>query len=67
MERTLDEAEYVLAVLQRMRDTVSANPELFEPDAQVRINEAIVCIQNVILSTPSDLTISSVEQGIKAA
>jgi hypothetical protein len=67
MERTVDEAEYVLAVLQHMRGTVSANPELFDPDAQVRIDEAIICIQNVIRSTPSELTICSVEQQIKAA
>ena len=51
----MDEAEYVLAVLQRMRDTVSANPELFDPTAQARIDEAIICIQNVIRSTPSEL------------
>jgi hypothetical protein len=67
MERTLDEAEYVLAVLQRMRGTVSANPELFDPDAHVRIDEAIIHIQKVIRSNPSELTNSSVEQEIKAA
>jgi len=67
MERTVDEAEYVLAVLQRMRSTVSANPELFDPDAQARIDEAIMCIQNMIRSTPSELTICSVDQNIKAA
>ena len=63
----MDEAEYVLSVLQRMRDTVSANPELFDPNAQVRIDEALICIQNVILSTPSELTTCSVKQDIKAA
>jgi hypothetical protein len=67
MERTEDEAEYVLAVLRRMRNTVNANPEWFEPNAQTRIDEAIICIQNVIRSTPSELTICSVEQDIKAA
>jgi hypothetical protein len=45
MERTVDEAEYVLAVLQRMRGTVSANPELFDPNAQARIDEAIICVE----------------------
>ncbi len=63
----MDEAEYVLAVLRRMRDTVSANPELFDPNAQARIDEAIICIQNTIRSTPSELTVGSVEQEIKAA
>jgi hypothetical protein len=67
MERTVDEAEYVLAVLQRMRSTVSANPELFDPNAQTRIDEAIIYIQNVIQSTPSELPICSVEHEIKAA
>jgi hypothetical protein len=33
MERTMDEAEYVLAILHRMRAGVSANPILFDPDA----------------------------------
>jgi hypothetical protein len=67
MERTVDEAEYVLAVLQRMRGTVSANPELFDPNAQTRIDEAIICIQNAIRPTPSELATCSVEQEIKAA
>ena len=57
----------VLAVLQRKRDTVSANPESFDPNAQARIDEAIICTQNAIRSAPSELTICSVEQQIKAA
>jgi hypothetical protein len=64
MERTMDEAEYVLAILQRMRAEVSAKPILFDPDAQERIDEAIVCIQNMLRSTRSQC---SVEQEIKAA
>jgi hypothetical protein len=67
VERTVDEAEYVLAVLQRMRHTVSASPELFDPNAQSRIDEAIICVQNVIRSTPSEQTIYGEEQEIKAA
>jgi hypothetical protein len=67
MERTVDEAEYVLVVLHRMRDEVSANPELFDPDAQARIDESIVCIQSIIRSTPAELPICSLEQEIKAA
>ena len=65
MER-LDEAEYVLAVLHRMRDEVSADSELCDPDAQARIDEAIVRIHNMLRSTPSELTICSVEQEINA-
>jgi hypothetical protein len=33
-EQTVRESEYVLAVLCWMRDKVSANPKLFDPDAQ---------------------------------
>jgi hypothetical protein len=67
MERTLDEAEYVLAVLYRMRDEVSANPSLFDPGAQERLDEAIVYTQDVIRSARSQLMICRVEQEIKAA
>ncbi len=67
MERTLDEAAYVLAVLQKMRDEVSANPTLFDPGAQQRIDEAIVYMRDVIRSAQSQLVISRVEQKIKAA
>jgi hypothetical protein len=31
VDRLTDEAEYVLAVLYRMREEVIANPQLFEP------------------------------------
>lgn len=64
MERTVDEAEYVLAILHRMRAEVSANPILFDPDAQERIDEAIVCIQKMLRSARSQC---SVTQEIKAA
>ena len=67
MERTLDEAGYVLAVLQKMRDEVSANPTLFDPGAQQRMDEAIVYIQDVIRPVRSKLVIRRVEQKIKAA
>jgi hypothetical protein len=67
MQRAVDEAEYVLAVLCRMRDEVSADPESFEPDAQQRIDEAIVCIQDVLRSARAQLMICSVEQKAKAA
>ena len=67
MQRTVDEAEYVLAVLQRMRCEVFANPELFDRDAQRRIDEAIVCIQQVIRSTQTQLMICRAQNETKAA
>jgi hypothetical protein len=67
MERTVDEAEYVLAVLQRMRCEVFANPELFDRDAQRRIDEAIVCIQQVIRSIQTQLVICRAQNETKAA
>jgi hypothetical protein len=66
MQRQIDEAEYVLAILYRIRDEVSASPKLFDPDAQERIEEAIVRIQDVLRSSRSQL-IWSVEQKVKAA
>ena len=67
MQRVVEEAEYVLAVLYRMRDEVSADPKLFDPDAQERIDEAIVRMKDVLRSTRSQLMISIVEQRVKAA
>jgi hypothetical protein len=67
MERMVDEAQYVLAVLYRKRDEVSANPELFDPAAHERIDEAIARIEDVLRSTRSQLMVWSVEQKVKAA
>ena len=67
MQRLIDEAEYVLTVLCRMRDQVSANPELFDPDAQKRIEEAITRIQTVLRAERRALVIWSVEHKVKAA
>ena len=67
MERVVEEAKYVLAVLYRMRDEVSADPKLFDPDAQERIDEAIVRVKDLLRSTRSQLMISIVEQRVKAA
>jgi hypothetical protein len=67
MERVVDEAQYVLTVLYRMRHEVSANPELFDPDAQERIDEAIARIQTGLRSPRLELTIWRVEQEVKAA
>jgi hypothetical protein len=64
MERLIDEAEYVLELLYRMRDQVCANPELFEPGAHKRIDEAIARIQPVLRSTRPELMM---EQKVKAA
>ena len=67
MERVVDEAQYVLTVLCRMRDEVLADPELFDPDAQERIDEAIARIQTGLRSTRLELTIWRAEQEVKAA
>jgi hypothetical protein len=42
--RLVDDVDYVLSVLHRMKDEVSANPNLFEPHALERIKEAIARI-----------------------
>jgi len=63
MERLVDEAQYVLATLYRMRDEVSANPKLFDPDARERIDEAIARVQAVVRTARSRL----MEQEVKAA
>jgi hypothetical protein len=57
----------VLAVLYRMRDEVAVNPELFDPDAQERIDEAIARTENVLRSARSQAMIWRVEQNVKAA
>lgn len=67
MQRLVDESEYVLAVLYRMQDEVAASPELFDPDAQERIDEAIARIEDVLRSARSKLVTCSVEQNAKAA
>jgi hypothetical protein len=54
VDRLTDEAEYVVAILHRMREEVIAHPELFDPDAQERIDKAIASIDEV-------------RQGVKAA
>lgn len=66
-EHTVQEPEYVLAVLRWMRDRVSANPKLFDPDAQDRVNEAIARIDDVVRSTRSQLIIGGVKQSANAA
>jgi len=63
MERMVDEAEYVLTVLYRMRDVVSANPKLFDPDAQERIDEAIDHTQTALRAAQA----WSLKKEVKAA
>jgi hypothetical protein len=63
----MEEAEYVLAVLHQMRGEVSTNPELFDSDAQERIDEAVSYVQDILLFIRSQLMTPTVEQQIKAA
>lgn len=67
MERLIDEAEYVLRILCRMRDEVSANPEWFEPDARERIDKAITRIQLSFRPEGNEFACSSVKATVKAA
>ena len=61
-EQTVQESEYVLAVLCRMRDKVSANPQLFDPDALERLAEAIARADSGLRSIR--LMIGSVEKSV---
>lgn len=45
MDRLGDETEYVLIVLQQMREEATAHPESLDPHALKRIDEAIALIQ----------------------
>ena len=65
MQRVVDEARYVLTVLHRMRDEVSANPELYDPDAQKRIDEATARVENVLRD--AELKLRSMESNVRVA
>ncbi len=65
MQRVIDEAKYVLRVLHRMEDEVSANPESFDPDARVRIEEAIDRVDDVLRH--AELMVSGSAHSPKAA
>ena len=67
MQRLVDESEYVLELLYRTRDEVSANPKLFDPGAKERIDQAIARTEAVLRSTRSQMKNWSVEQNVKAA
>ena len=67
MQRVVDESEYVLRVLHRVRDEASANPGLYDPDARKRIDEAIARVEDVLRYARSQLMVCSAEQNKKAA
>jgi hypothetical protein len=67
MQRIVDEAEYVLAVLHRMRDEASENPDLYDFDAQKRMDAAIAQIEDVLRSARSQAMNWSEKQNVKAA
>jgi hypothetical protein len=48
MQSVVEEAEYVLTVLHRMKDEVAVNRELYDPDARKRIDEAIARVEDVL-------------------
>ncbi len=65
MQRVVDEARYVLTVLHRMRDEISANPELYDPDAQKRIDEATARVENLLRD--AELKLRSMESNVRVA
>lgn len=65
MQRVVDEARYVLTVLHRMREEISANPELYDPDAQKRIDEATARVENLLRD--AELKLRSVESNVRVA
>jgi len=65
MQRVIDEAEYVLRVLHRMRAEASANPELFDPDASKRIDEAITRVEDSLQQ--AQLMVCEAKQDLQAA
>jgi len=65
MQRMIDEAEYVLRVLHRMRDEASANPELFDLDASKRIDEAIIRVEDSLQQ--ARLMVCEAKQDLQAA
>ncbi len=67
MQRVVDEAEYVLTVLRRMREEIAKNPDQYDPDAQEKMEEEIACIQEVLRSARSVLQKWTVQQEVKAA
>jgi hypothetical protein len=46
VDRLGDETEYALIILHQMREEATANPQLFDPQALERIEEAIALLQS---------------------
>ena len=46
MDRILDEKNYVLSILRRTRDRTHEKPDLFDPSAQERVDEAITVLEH---------------------
>ena len=65
MQRVIEEAEYVLTVLIRMRDAASTNTELYDPDARKRIDDEIARMEGVLRY--ARLAVSRAEQNLRAA
>lgn len=55
MQRVIDEAEYVLTILQRMRDESCSHPDLYDPGAQKQMDEAIAHVEDVLRNARSIL------------
>jgi hypothetical protein len=65
MQRVVDEAEYVLTVLNRMRDEVVENRELYDLNAREQIEEAIARVKDVLRE--AQVMVCGEEQNRKAA
>ncbi len=63
MQRVVEEAEYVLTNLRRALKQLTANPELFTPDAQEKIEKAIAYMEWVKQSAKA----ANAAEGGKAA
>ncbi len=46
VDRLSEDTEYVLIILHQMRQEATANPQLFDPRALERIEEAIALLQS---------------------
>jgi hypothetical protein len=46
MDRVLDERNYVLSILRRTWDRIHEKPDLFDPSAQERVEEAIAVLEH---------------------
>ncbi len=65
MQSVVEEAEYVLTVLHRMRDEVAVNRGLYDPDARKRIDEAIARAEDLLRQ--AQVMVCSAERNPKTA